>query len=167
MNKPLWGVALACSLALAGLVSPASSAGESQLSVEEEIRQLQALRNELERKTREFDQRIKALEARLQEMPGEGADAAQQSVTVVPALASAPEETPAVAGIAEEEAPETWGRFEPGKGFVLARTDMGELDFSASPTRATSTRRDWTAPTPMLSVAPPRWIYATTSSFRN
>ena len=131
MNKPLWGVALACSLGLAGLASPASSAGESQLSVEEEIRQLQALRNELERKTREFDQRIEALEARLQDTSGEGADAAQQSVTVVPALASVPEETPAVADIAKETAPETWGRYEPGKGFVLARTDMGELDFSA------------------------------------
>ena len=79
-----------------------------QQAIEKELKQLQEMRNELLGKSNDFDQRIRNLESQL------GVD----------------DNTSPSRSSNRQSTDDQWGRYEPGKGFVLARTDNGEVDFS-------------------------------------
>lgn len=106
------------------LGTTAAYAAEPQLDdakrsrIEQEIKQLLDMRKNMAEQMREFDRRIRALESELHPRQGEKATAQ--------APAPVKEPKPAAAAPAEEK----WGRYEPGKGFVLTRSEIGELDFS-------------------------------------
>ena len=78
-----------------------------QQAIEEELKQLQETRNELLDKSSHFDQRIRNLESQLgvDDKPSSSRSSNRQTTD------------------------DQWGRYEPGKGFVLARTNDGEVDF--------------------------------------
>ncbi|MBT1442931.1 hypothetical protein KJI95_00110 [Shewanella sp. JM162201] len=96
-----------------------------------ELAALKAMKAELDAKSREFEQRIETLEAEVSEASPEAAtliaaDAAANSAAASAAPAPVKQTKPA----AKPEKGES-GVFEPGKGFVIARDSMGELDISA------------------------------------
>ena len=125
-------------VALLILVSfPLLAAGQSAgPSVEERLRRLEQRQEETDRQIREKDARIQELERQLQTAgqpavaaptpaPGEPAVVSPAAVAATPASSLPSAEAPA----AVPTKPDKWGAFEPGKGFVLARTDRGEVDF--------------------------------------
>ena len=79
-----------------------SADAEPEKPVEQELQELRDMRNTLSEQTDAFDQRIRRLETQL-----------YGDSTPAPQAATQPT-----------------GHYEPGKGFVLARSDQGELDFS-------------------------------------
>lgn len=105
---------LVLSLCLCLVITSNLFAAETELdeakrqAIEKELRQLQEMRDELSDQTSDFDRRIKNLEIQL----GIGKN-------ISPSPASPQQSTD-----------KQWGSYEPGKGFVLARTNNGEVDFS-------------------------------------
>ncbi|MGL4543080.1 MAG: hypothetical protein ACRCUI_11275 [Polymorphobacter sp.] len=121
--------------------------------VEAQLKELRAMRDSLAKQMNTFDGRIDALESQLQaSLPaasgpaGSGtatatapvaagtalAAGSAAAVTQAPATGDASKVTNAAADLNQSGAyllkPKTWGAQEPGKGFVLARTDKGEMD---------------------------------------
>jgi len=94
-------------LAMSALVAVGANAAEAdpdaakRNGIENELKQLQKMRSELSDKSTEFDKRIQQLESQL-----------------------------GVKNDSEKSSGDLWGAYEPGKGFVLARTKSGEVDFS-------------------------------------
>lgn len=127
--------ALAISLSMAFSHSALAQSSSQNDQLAEEIRQLQALKKELEQRTREFEQRIAALEQQVgesqvesdSETQSERDDQSASQVAKSPPVAAPSDPVPPVD---EMQSPANWGTYEPGKGFVLARTDYGEVDFS-------------------------------------
>ncbi|HEY5849258.1 MAG TPA: hypothetical protein VIT62_00610 [Lysobacter sp.] len=121
-------------LALAPVLAQAQGA-----SVEERLRALEQRQTQLEQALRERDARIQQLEAErgtavapamvATPAPSQPApvSAAQPPVNATASATAAPSQ-PAFGQPAQE--PAQWGAYEGGKGMVLARTDMGELDWS-------------------------------------
>lgn len=124
-------LALSVSVALSSPVLAQSSTTPADQELAEEIRQLQMLKKELEERTREFERRIAALEEQVSvsENRSESESDSQSASQVAksPPVAAPSDPVPPVD---EMQAPSNWGTYEPGKGFVLARTDYGEVDFS-------------------------------------
>ncbi len=132
-------------LLLAATTQPAVAQSTAESDPEQLVRELQALqdaRKQFLKQLEEFDQRINQLESRLNakvdDEPAPEAVAAkpQAEAPRAPETAETTSQpgTTQLAQMADRE-PEaekrTWGAYEPGKGFVLARTPQGELDFSA------------------------------------
>ena len=120
----------------------AAAAAESSDSIEARMRALEERQSRLEQQIAERDARIRELEAQVKpQAPG----AAALAPVAVPAPVSAPAELPgpatapeAVAAAPEEtriavpeETESSWGRYEGGRGVVLARSEEAELSFSA------------------------------------
>ena len=86
--------------------------------MEQELQELLAMRSE-------FDKRIRALEVDLH-------GSAAPSAMTTPVTIGAREAAPAIQSIPAQQAsaapPAKWGGFEPGKGIVLMRSDVGEVD---------------------------------------
>lgn len=145
--------AVVATLGLAAAVSSAHGAG---LSVEERLQKLEAEQSamqqqqaELQRQLAERDARIKQLESQLQGPAQTASDASGAGTTGPLEPAQAATTTPATeaprGGAATVAAPsptasdktgfapdvETWGVYDPGTGFVVGRSDFGELDISA------------------------------------
>ncbi|MFL6844534.1 MAG: hypothetical protein ACJ8ER_06600 [Allosphingosinicella sp.] len=88
---------------------------------EAELRELQSMRLEMQRKMGDFDARIEALESKLG-VPHPPAPAPASATDQASA------ETEAAAGAPAETGEKTeWGRYEPGRGFILVRGEHGEL----------------------------------------
>ncbi len=129
----------------AALVLPAPLAlAQATSTVEQRLQKLEAEQSAMKRQIEERDARIRELEGKLGESPQPAA--AQQPAPVPSAPAPAqlapvvpvPVETvaSAEARIEEDRRPtpsghETWGVYDPGLGFLVARTKAGELDISA------------------------------------
>lgn len=119
---------------------PAAPATPDRQDVEAQLRELLATRKSLAKQMSDFDTRIGALEALLRGATPKAVGPATAQPAAPAVLAS--ETSPAPSGdaikvIANAPAapveanlfqPKTWGAQEPGKGFVVARTDKGELD---------------------------------------
>ncbi|HYJ84304.1 MAG TPA: hypothetical protein VEW26_15840, partial [Allosphingosinicella sp.] len=100
---------------------PAPSANEvDQAQAAAELRELQAMRQEMQRKMGDFDARIEALESRLgvaHPPPSSPVVTAGEAITTDPGV-----EAPAETGEKTQ-----WGKYEPGRGFILVRGEQGEL----------------------------------------
>jgi len=111
--------AIAVALAAAPL---ATAAAQDGASIEERLRALEARQTQLEQELVKRDQRIRDLEAQLKDP------------ATTPPVAPAPAPTPSAPVMASAaqapDASDEWGRYEGGKGIVLARSDSAELDFS-------------------------------------
>ena len=95
--------------------------------VQKQIEELRATRKDLDRQMSNFDQRIEQLESRL---TGEAPATQPVPAAAAPTVASvtAPGQPPvATAGDASSQV----GKLVLGKGFVLAASELGELDWSA------------------------------------
>lgn len=111
----------------------ASAASAADDSVEERLRALEQRQLKLEQMIQERDRRIEQLESER----GNGAAPAivapeSPAATATPAIV-APESPAATASPQPSESvdqPARWGSYERGKGVVLARTDVAEVDFS-------------------------------------
>lgn len=96
--------------------------------VERELNEIKTSRQDMARQMDDMDARIRALEVELR-----GGAAPVAAATIAPAPAKV--ETASVEALqpapepAKEVAP-TWGSFEPGKGFVLVRNELGEASFA-------------------------------------
>jgi hypothetical protein len=86
---------------------------ESREAIKQELRQLQEMQKELLERSQEIGRRVEKLEKEL---------LAEDSPTAKPEVSEAK---------SEDSGEKEWGTFEPGKGFVIARTPKGELNFSA------------------------------------
>ena len=109
-----------------------AAAAESEVSIEARLRALEERQTALEKQLVERDARIRELEAQAR-APSAGGGAA--AAVAAPTPASAPAAAEAVAaGQPPPGSPEDdehyWGRYEGGKGIVLARSDSAEVDFS-------------------------------------
>jgi len=104
----------------------ATAAAQDGSSVEARLRALESRQTQLEQELVERDRRIRELEQKLQ------ASGAGSPPPASPASAPAPSgATPVVPVTSDMDQPEEqWGRYEQGKGIVLARSDDAELDFS-------------------------------------
>jgi len=122
------GRAVTLALATAPL---AANAAEGDPSVEGRLRALEMRQTQLEQQLVERDARIRELEAQVQAGSGgtptlPAAPAPSPSTVAQPAVAAPSSVT------TQELAQDTaWGRYEGGKGIVLSRSEMGEVDFSA------------------------------------
>lgn len=105
-----------------------ANAQASQLSIEERLRRLEERQAELEQQLEQKDARIQELEGLVRDTgSGKSAAVAQPAVAPPPVAASG---TPVE--VRPDPTPQPgWGSYEPARGFVLARTGLGELDFSA------------------------------------
>lgn len=98
--------------ALAADAAPVATADAQRLRMEQQLRELQTMRSE-------FDRRIRAIEVELHGSPAPAtAGAADRAPTPALQTASQSEAEPAV----------KWGGFEPGKGLILMRSDIGEVN---------------------------------------
>ncbi|MGB7905489.1 MAG: hypothetical protein WCF43_12390 [Steroidobacteraceae bacterium] len=133
-------IAVAAILAAAPL---AVSAAEPSGSVEARLRALEDRQNQLEKQLVERDARIRELESQLKPAAptvpavmaasAAGTPPAGQAAPTTAAATQALQEAPVVNRVFGESsaaAPESWGRYEGGKGIVLARSDNAEVDFS-------------------------------------
>lgn len=114
------------------LIAGAPSAAYSQsLSVEERLKALETRQTELEQALRERDARIAQLEAERDRAatPPPASETPPAQVAVSSPPATVPTTTAQAPQAAQPAKDSTWGAYEPGKGLVLARSDMGELDF--------------------------------------
>ncbi len=113
---------LALVAALLALVAVPARGQSTPASIEDRFRRLEERQQQLEHELREKDRRIEDLERQLGTRPPSAAAPAE------------PPPAPAAAAPGAEPGPPApaieWGRFEPGKGFVLARTKYGEVDFN-------------------------------------
>jgi hypothetical protein len=141
---PVLRLAVAAALALSAMVAAAQGATPS---IEERLQQLEAEQAEMRQKLAERDAVIEELK---NELRAQQAGAAPASPAAAPTLAvppATPESPERVAGApapgtVDEEGEvadrrsftpqvETWGVYDPGKGFRVAKTEFGELDISA------------------------------------
>jgi hypothetical protein len=102
------------------LLSASALAAESPAALEERLKRVEESLGKALSRIRELEQQVEA--------QGQSPSAATRSASVV--AAEAPVAVPTAPEQPATPPPATWGRFEPGKGFVVARTDLGELDFS-------------------------------------
>jgi hypothetical protein len=144
-------------IAALGMTACMATAQGAALTVEERLQKLEAeqaavkqQQAELQRQLAERDARIKQLESQLQAggaaapppepVPAQPQPTAAPTPAVTPAAAgegpAAPGAAAAPAEVADDKkgfSPkvETWGVYDPGQGFVVGRSDLGELDISA------------------------------------
>lgn len=120
--------------AMLALVPLMASAAAAPGSVEARLEALETRQSLLEKQLAERDARIRELESQVG-VPA--AAAGTPAAVVAPAPAAAPQ--PAAPVVADSASPavgsassddQHWGRYEGGKGVVLARSDLGEVDFS-------------------------------------
>ena len=114
------GLRLAIAAILSGGLSM-SAAGQGisaseQQDIEQELRELLRMRGELANQMEAFDRRIDALEERL-DAETAAAESGREPVIV---------EAKAAEG---EQRSDEWGSFQPGRGFVLASNDIGDVNF--------------------------------------
>lgn len=120
MKRRFSGCLLAAVLVVAGPVTQAQDTDEaSKRELANQLRQLQSLRQQMSEQMQEFDRRIEALEKALL---GEQPEPSLQQRPVASTATAAPMTTAAAA-------PES-GDYAPGQGFNLARTEVGEVNFS-------------------------------------
>jgi len=119
-------------VALALVAAPiATATAEEGSSVEDRLRALEARQAQLERELVERDTRIRELESRLGATPATGTESSVAAATA-PAQATAPAMSAPAASPPAGDGPDAdWGRYETGKGLVLTRSELGEMDFSA------------------------------------
>lgn len=106
----------------------------SKREVAKQLEQLQQLRKSLSDQMSEFDRRIQALEQQLLPAGQKSSGDSEGLITTVVPTTSKPaggDFGDATAPPVQTDATDTKGSYEPGKGFVLARTPVGEVDFSA------------------------------------
>lgn len=117
-------------LAQAQTAPQPSKDAQQQERIERQLRELQSLKKDLQRQLGDFDARIRALETELgAPLPKEGVAPRLIQATNPPTVTSSPPLTPPPANAEVLEKPKSWGAYEPGKGFVLARGPFGELGF--------------------------------------
>ena len=106
-------------------------------TIEAQLQELLKTRQSLAKQMSDFDSRIDALEAQLHGgQPGPASPQATAPTTAANATPAPPPAAPtevtanqpASPGNPNLLKPSTWGTIEPGRGFVLARTDKGEMD---------------------------------------
>ncbi|WP_197409292.1 MULTISPECIES: DNA-binding protein [Microbulbifer] len=106
-------VLLLAILAIAGTQAWAAEEQHQDSETEARLRELEARQQQLEVEVRRRDARIEQLES----------EAAHRGTQTPP--------QPRASQISYEEPDKkTWGDYEPGKGFVLLRSDLGEVNFS-------------------------------------
>jgi hypothetical protein len=106
-------------------------AAESDGSIEARMRALEERQTQLEKQLVERDAVIQELKAQLKGPTADAGATAAVAVQAPPAATpvAAPVPAPTVTGSVPDEG-DTWGRYEGGKGIVLARSDSAEVDFS-------------------------------------
>ena len=126
------GAALACLGVLT--FSPQIAAAQTAPVSDPQRQRIEQQLQELISMRKEFDQRISALERELHGTTSSTAIAkAPPAPTVVedaPQVAAADDVLKIPQQQAAEEPPAKWGAFEPGKGFVLVRSDVGEMSLA-------------------------------------
>jgi len=124
-------VALLCLLLTHGWVEAQVSSGGSTNAQREgilrQLEELQTMKNDLQKQVDNFNARIQALEVELGAHPQPSAVTNQPAAVPSPPQASAT--APSEEGPKNLKEPGLWGAYEPGKGFVLARTPYGEIGF--------------------------------------
>jgi hypothetical protein len=127
--------------ALALSTSLACAQGAS-LTIEQRLQQLEAEQAAMKQQLAERDAVIQELKRAMQAegaapvagpVPAPAAPVPAEPETVAAAPSGAPGETEGEVADKEAFTPaiDTWGVYDPGKGFLVARSDFGELDISA------------------------------------
>jgi hypothetical protein len=111
--------------------------------IQKDIEDLKAAREKLTNTMRDFDRRIKNLETATGQKPSPQAAASQNTAQALPvelgdvtmdpdavSRKAANQPLPYPPNQPEPAQPESWGTYEPGRGFVLARGKLGEISVS-------------------------------------
>jgi hypothetical protein len=133
-------VSVAAVLALSATLACAQDAAPT---IEQRLQQLEAEQAAMKRQLAERDQLIQDLRKELQSKDGAtvqppvpaaapAAPGPGQSPQVVDASVRPSSEAPAQAAVSKPFTPnvETWGVYDPGKGFLVGKSDFGQLDIS-------------------------------------
>jgi len=107
----------------AGAQTPAATDAQPAPTTVAQRRRMEQQLQELLTMRTEFDKRIRALEVELH-----GGSAPSAAVAAAPTPVVAPDVRTIPAQQAEAAPPAKWGGFEPGKGVILMRSDVGEVD---------------------------------------
>ncbi len=116
--------------ALLALVAVPARGQSTPPSIEDRFRRLEERQQRLEQELREKDRRIGELERQLGTRPPSAAAPAEPAPAPAATAPDAEPAPPAVASGTPKAPAIEWGRFEPDKGFVMARTKYGEVDFN-------------------------------------
>ena len=126
--RPTKKITLSLAIAISTIAAQAETATndvEQRKIIAEQLQQLQQMRSQLSDQMNEFDRRIRDLEKSL---------GVTDSTTLAPAYqqkaVTASTTRPDTQASTPTDESSMHGRYEPGKGFVLARTPVGEVDFS-------------------------------------
>lgn len=130
----LWLCAAAVGALWSGMAQaqtgPAIEASQRQ-RVEQQLNEIKASRQDMARQMGDMDARIRALEVELHGAAAPPATASVAAPSPAPtAIAAAPAGDVQPASTQQAESDLTWGRYEPGKGFVLVRSELGEASFA-------------------------------------
>ncbi len=123
-TRPRWIFTSIVFTLLIGLPALALSQSATPPDREQILRDLDTLikmRQEMSNQMQEFDKRIQALEEQLN-VDSDRAQPVRAESVPPPAKPASESDT--------DQPSNFWGRYEPGKGFTLARTDQGELSWS-------------------------------------
>ena len=139
MKPSLINTAVILALAMPALsfADTAAMTPEQQQAIAQELSQLKQMRQQLDEQAKAFEKRIAALEQQVNAEGGQStlmtssASTAAATTEVTAAASPATQSSAPASDAMSASSEQQWGKFEPGKGFVLARTDMGEMDFSA------------------------------------
>lgn len=126
MKPSLTGILVTAALLAPGM-SLAEISDKRAEEIAKELAALKAMKAELDAQSREFERRITSLESEVTEASPESA--AILSAQAKGVDSQTPEKRPPPKPRVEPKRES--GIFEPGKGFVLARDEWGELDISA------------------------------------
>ena len=114
--------------------TPASPTPEERASIAQQLEEIRAMRESLAQQLHQLDNRIGTLEGELQgthqgATPAPPTASAQAQVPGATAPVVVAQSPPPAGPAAHEEAPQQWGGYVPGPGFVLVKSSFGELDF--------------------------------------
>ena len=121
-----FALVLGCGLLFCTLPAIAQTPSADETEILERLRRLEERQQEFERLLEERDARIRELEAEL----ARGRTDEPESEPVEVAVTEPGDEAVAEGDEADEDETGSWGRYEPGKGFILASTKHGEVSWS-------------------------------------
>ena len=98
--------------------------------VEQQLNEIKASRQDMAQQMGDMDARIRALEVELHGVAAPPAASVAAPSPAPTSIAAAPAGDVQPASTQQAESDLTWGRYEPGKGFVLVRSDLGEASFA-------------------------------------
>ena len=117
--------------AVLALAAGLANAQGSTLTIEQRLQKLEAEQSEMRRQLAERDAVIEELKKELQAQQAPPDRTGEAPVAAVPTVAAPEAPTPVAAPQPFTPKVDTWGVYDPGRGFMVGKSEFGQLDISA------------------------------------